>query len=350
MKKHTTILDLAHQLGVSTATITRALKGHPDVSESTRKKVLSLAKKLHYHPNAVAAGLRQQSSKLIGVIVPDLTALPYTKMVSSILYQANLAELQVIVCESKGATTLEAHHTSTLINRRVDGLLVAIAKEDGNCTHFYEAEAAGIPIVFFNRASTTFVKAHTVVPDHFTIAYESTKKLISDGYTQILFLEKNAKPDFLKGYLQAFRDCDVPVKKEWVTSFELANAQTGAQYTHYLFKEEIPFEAIITNNTSLANGIQHVLQQLAAQHIKVISLVDNPHQDSEPLNPIYVSPHSIGEKAFELLLNDLQHSNNVPSQYHHVKMPPQFLHEEHFQQNNFTISTWHSQPSMRKHE
>ena len=71
-KRKPTMADLAHELGVSTATVSRALKDYPDISPETKERVLNLAKAWNYRPNALAASLRKQESHTLGVLVPQV--------------------------------------------------------------------------------------------------------------------------------------------------------------------------------------------------------------------------------------------------------------------------------------
>src|SRR5690625_7828845 len=81
-KKVPTINDIALKLGVSAATVSRALNDHDDISENTKKRVREMAEKLGYHRNQIASGLRQRKSNTIGVIVPQLVALFHSTIIT----------------------------------------------------------------------------------------------------------------------------------------------------------------------------------------------------------------------------------------------------------------------------
>ena len=66
-----TIKDIARLLNVSPSTVSRALKGNPEIGEETRQKVQEMAKRLNYQPNKAALSLLQARTRTIGVIVPN---------------------------------------------------------------------------------------------------------------------------------------------------------------------------------------------------------------------------------------------------------------------------------------
>ena len=68
-----TILDIARRLGLSAITVSRALTGNPEVSETTRRKVLRCAEAIGYRPNRWARSLVTRKSSIIGVVIPDIS-------------------------------------------------------------------------------------------------------------------------------------------------------------------------------------------------------------------------------------------------------------------------------------
>ena len=72
MKAKITIKDIANELGISTSTVSRALKNSPAISEETRQKVKAFAELYHYKPNTLALKLRSNKTMVIGVIIPEI--------------------------------------------------------------------------------------------------------------------------------------------------------------------------------------------------------------------------------------------------------------------------------------
>ena len=81
MRKKTTIKELAHELGVSISTVSKALNDSPEISKDTIEKVKAFAKLLHYRPNNIALSLKNKRTKTIGIIIPEIVHHFFTKVI-----------------------------------------------------------------------------------------------------------------------------------------------------------------------------------------------------------------------------------------------------------------------------
>ena len=84
LKQKITIKDIAKELGISPSTVSKALKGHRDISDSTKQSVKALADKWNYKPDHIALSLKSGSSKIIGVIVPEIVHYFFSTVISGI--------------------------------------------------------------------------------------------------------------------------------------------------------------------------------------------------------------------------------------------------------------------------
>jgi len=109
--------------GVSIATVSRALNGHPDVEEGKRARIHALAAELHYHPNRMAQHLYGGTRRTIGILIFDIVDNFFSQVVSSLCRQAACHEFQVMICETHGdlSSTLQAF--TTLIEQRVTAII-----------------------------------------------------------------------------------------------------------------------------------------------------------------------------------------------------------------------------------
>ena len=148
-----TLSFIAETLGISVATASKALKDYPDISAKTKKEVKDLAAELKYKPNSFAQSLRNQESKIIGLIIPEIVHYFFSSVISGIEDVAYDAGFNVIICQSNEKYEREVANTKTLLASRVDGVLVSISKETDNYDHFYNLRNNHIPMVFyaFNR-------------------------------------------------------------------------------------------------------------------------------------------------------------------------------------------------------
>lgn len=122
-KKSITIYDVAHEAGVSMATVSRVVNGNPNVKKTTREKVQAVIKKLNYTPNAVARGLASNRTTTIGVMVPNITNLYYATLALGIDDVATMYDYNVIIENSIKAIESEASVLYGLFSKQVDGVI-----------------------------------------------------------------------------------------------------------------------------------------------------------------------------------------------------------------------------------
>ena len=124
--KKVTIIDLANKLKISKSTVSKAIKGYPDVSEKTRKNVLRLAKKLNYIPNFIASSLRTHQTKTLGVIIPTIVHHFFSKIIDGMIKEAEKNGYLIILLQSNENFELEKKQLNILIQKQVDGILISV--------------------------------------------------------------------------------------------------------------------------------------------------------------------------------------------------------------------------------
>ncbi|WP_406841605.1 LacI family DNA-binding transcriptional regulator (plasmid) [Streptomyces sp. AHU1] len=143
------IKDVAAQAGVSVATVSRVLNGHPSVSQEARTRVLASVQTLGYRPNAVARSLRTDQTRTLGLIISDVLNPYFTELARSVEEEARSLGYSVIIGNADERPDLQDHHVRTLLDRRIDGLLLSPA--DGCSPGVLDAAHAGTPMVFVDR-------------------------------------------------------------------------------------------------------------------------------------------------------------------------------------------------------
>ena len=208
-KRQITLADLAKELGISTATVSRALKDYPDISAETKRRVLELAKLRNYYPNTIAASLRNQESHIIGVIIPEVVNHFFSTVITGIMNVAYQAGYRVMICQSNESYEKEVEDAKALLASRVDGVLVSVAHETSTFQHFQEFKNAGIPIVFFDKTCEGILGTSKVVVDDYKGSFDAVEHLIQQGYTRIAHirgpLTANNSRNRLNGYLDALK-------------------------------------------------------------------------------------------------------------------------------------------------
>jgi LacI family transcriptional regulator, galactose operon repressor len=145
----TSIKDVASHAGVSVATVSRVLNDHPAVREGTRSRVLNAVTELGYRPNAVARSLRTHQTRTLGLVISDVLNPFFTELARAVEDAARERGYSVIIGNADERAELQEHHVRTLLERRIDGLLVS--PTDGGNEVIRDAAAAGTPMVFVDR-------------------------------------------------------------------------------------------------------------------------------------------------------------------------------------------------------
>ncbi|MFD7496421.1 LacI family DNA-binding transcriptional regulator [Streptomyces sp. NPDC059832] len=145
----TSIKDVAAQAGVSVATVSRVLNSHPSVSPDARTRVIAAVDALGYRPNAVARSLRTDQTRTLGLVISDVLNPYFTELARFVEEEARALGYSVIIGNADERPELQDHHVRTLLDRRIDGLLVSPA--DGDSPLMADVAHDGTPMVFVDR-------------------------------------------------------------------------------------------------------------------------------------------------------------------------------------------------------
>ncbi|MFJ2911082.1 LacI family DNA-binding transcriptional regulator [Streptomyces sp. NPDC087228] len=143
------IKDVAAEAGVSVATVSRVLNSHPSVSSDARRRVLAAVDVLGYRPNAVARSLRTDQTRTLGLVISDVLNPYFTELARFVEEEARALGYSVIIGNADEQPDLQEHHIRTLLDRRIDGLLVSPA--DGSSPLVPGGAGDGTPVVFVDR-------------------------------------------------------------------------------------------------------------------------------------------------------------------------------------------------------
>jgi LacI family transcriptional regulator len=263
-----TIADIARKLSIAPATVSRALNGHPAISEKTRKLVEKTARKLQYKRNNIASSLRSGKSNLIGVIIPSAEINFFGSVVHGIEKLANEKGYNVLIFQSNESHEQEKNGLETFLHARVDGILVSIAKDTTNYDHFLDIKEQGIPVVFFDRAKEE-LDFPAVVVDDFKGGYAATQELLSQGYNRIAHISGPSHMDVFNnrmlGYKAALKANKIPFDPQLVVE-GYVSIESGQKATEQLMRLSAPPDAIFAVEDFTALG---ALKQLKAMGRRV---------------------------------------------------------------------------------
>lgn len=257
--KEATIYDIARELNVSPATVSRSLSDHPAVSRKTRKRVMDLAKEIGYRSNTFASNLRKQRTNTIGVIVPKLNSHFVSSVLAGIEKVASGAGYNLIISQSLETARKEAANAVTLFNSRVDGLIVSLAFDTKDMSHFDPFLKKEIPVMFFDRVSSSGPFTNVVI-DNLKAGYEATNHLVGQGCKRIVHitgnLSRNVYADRLKGYRLALSEHGMAYHKNNVIINNLDEESTKEATSTILKMKPVPDGIFITNDSCAAICMQ----------------------------------------------------------------------------------------------
>ncbi|GGG35225.1 LacI family transcriptional regulator [Croceivirga lutea] len=255
IKKEVTIYDLAKELNYSPSTISRALNNHKSISKKTIKLVKQTAERVGYRPNNLAAGLRNNKSKTIGILIPHINRPFVSTLISGIEEAARKAGYNVLISQSYDDYKNEVNNAHTLYDSRISGLIVSLAMETTDFAHFQQFVDQGIPIVFVDRVPKVF-NSYKVVIDNYSAGYKATKHLIEGGCKRIAHFagsqHRNVYEERKKGYIDALKEYNLPIEKELIIPFKTLSFEEGKKVTKKLLEMKNPPDGIFSANDTAA--------------------------------------------------------------------------------------------------
>ncbi len=321
-KRRTSLKDLARELGVSIATVSRALRSSPEIGKDMQQRVKELAKLKNYRPNPFAQSLRREAPKIIGVVVPHLETHYYAAILSGIEAEAAKSGYSVISANSHEDFEAEARALDNFVSMHVEGVIACLAQTTTDYKHFEELPEMGIPLVFFGR---------TCLPEMFSsvkangdeAAQQATQHLIDTGSKRIAFVGGPNHLDMVRrrkhGYLEALRDNRMPILREMVVCGQI-DYQWALDSTIALLQREDRPDAILAFNDIITFAAFTAIKQLKLripEDVALIGFTDDAHAAyvTPKLSAIMDQSHLMGERACKMLLKNIGGDHTI---YHEI--------------------------------
>ena len=307
-----TIKDIAKALGLSTSTVSRALRDTHEISAATKKIVLAYAKEINYQPNPIALSLKERRSKSIGVVVSEVANSYFSQAINGIESIAYDRGYHVIISQTHESYDREVINVQHLASRSVDGLLVSLSSETTDISHLTSLHERGLPIVFFDRVADE-INTHKVIANNEKGAYQATEYLIKSGCKRIAHLTSSSHLSIsierLSGYEAALRDNGLEVRPEYIKNClhgGMLPEETETAIKQLMALNEKP-DAIFVAGDRLSTGCLSVFKHLKIEVPKDIAMAGFSNSDVLDLfNPSLTSVRQpafdIGKLATEMLL------------------------------------------------
>lgn len=306
--KEVTIYDIAQKLHISSATVSRGLNNHFSVNKKTQKIIIETARSMGYRSNLFAKNLRHQKTRTLGIIVQTLNSSFIASVLSGIEQVANKAGYNLIISQSQESQAKEAINAEAMFNRRVDGLIVSLAFDTKNVSHFDSFFNKDIPVVFFDRVS--FGQSSTnVVIDNFKAGYEATRHLISQGCKRIAHitgnLTRNVYADRMKGYKEALEESKIPFNEKYVLINNMDEVSALEAADRLMSMKPMPDGLFVANDNCAAVCMQ-AIKDAGYSVPKDIAIVGfNNDIISRVVNPKITTVNYPGEQMGTITANAL---------------------------------------------
>lgn len=308
-----TIKDIAKELGLSTSTVSRALRDSHEISPETKAMVLGYAQKVNFKPNRIAQSLKDHKSMSIGVIVTEIANSFFSQVINGVESIAHNNGYTVIIAQSMESADRELLSLQHLTSSSIDGLIISVSTESKNFHYLKELHERGMPIVFVDRA-IDHIETHKVIVDNFKGAYKATKHLIDRGKKNIAILSNDIglsiSRDRMAGYVEALKDHNVPIKESMIKYCNLG----GMKYEEVeeamkeLMKKRYKPDAIFAGSDKLTIGCLRFLRERKIKVPDAVAVIGFSNTDlteliDPPLSVVRQPAFEMGEAATELLLS-----------------------------------------------
>lgn len=253
MKAKITIADIAAQLGISSATVSRALKDSPSISEGVKERVWEEAKKMGYGRNPTL-----EEAKKIAVVVPEFSNHFYSQIIHHI--EQSIAEkgYQLVIYCSYNSSEKERAILEQISLHESCCLILSRAIDTVDSNHLLRVKERGVPLIQLNRVDFD-VESPKFIVDNYMDLYGATKKLLIAGYNRIAFAAKHYRCPIYQeqeqGYKDALADQQISFNPQLVLHSELTYDDISEVITHFLDSTPRPDALLLPNYHAVLQAI-----------------------------------------------------------------------------------------------
>lgn len=251
------IREVAKRAGVSPATVSRVINGTARVDEEKRERVEKAIEETGFRPNELARALYRKSSKIIGVIVPDIENPFFSELAKAIEKEAYEQEYRILLCNSDDQKEKELANLQMLAQLQADGVI--LMTNTGEKSQSYEA--VSMPIVFVDRRLDEMGQTSVIEADHYAGGKLAAEHLIACGCRKITCIrgpqELSSGKKRYEGYREVCRQYSM--KERFVDS--TYKYEDGAKAAEEVLRRYPDTDGIIACNDMTAVSVYKVLQK-----------------------------------------------------------------------------------------
>ncbi len=315
--KQVTLNDIAQKLGVSIITVSKALRGHPDISHNTTELIKKTAGELGYSPNFMARNLAARKSNTIGVVLPQIAHHFFSSLIDHIYSYAMMNNYEVFLTVSQENAEMQKKQIQTLLSMRVDGIIISISQDTDNFEIFETATSRQVPLVFMDRIPN-LSNCNTVTVDDRGGAYKVIDHAIKLGYKKIAhfagYTNINIGRERMLGFRQAMSDHGLEINYDWILEGDFGEKSGYDSFMKLYHKKNLP-DLILAVTYPVAIGIYMAAQEVGMKipdDIDLICFGNSQVQNflSPPLSCVNQPTEQLAAKSMELLLDNIDNIGN----------------------------------------
>ncbi len=315
-----TMKDIARELGVSVATVSRALKDSPRISAERRTAIQQYAREHNFTPNTIAESLRfarVQPVKTIGVIMPEFTHFYFSSVLSGIEEEASSRGYRILVAQSGESYEREVSICHSFYENKVCGIIVSQAKDTHRYDHFQMLLDNGLPLVFFDRICTG-IDASRVVVDDYMGAFNAVSYMIETGCTRIAFYGSSMTLEISKNRFNGYKDALLKhgLQYDPELTFICDNRTDAEAITPNVLKRDMPPNGFFAINDDTAIGILYTAKRMGFHVPNDIAICGFTNgQRAVACDPMLTTVEQrgkrVGEEAASILIDQVE--GHIPS-------------------------------------
>ena len=244
--KRTTIYDIARELNITPASVSRALNDDHSIGKTTKERVKNTALRLNYKPNSNALHLSTGKSRTLGVVVPRINNNFFANVIAGIESVAREKNYHVLICQSFESFEVEVSCINTLIHQNVACIMISLSTSTTSTAHLEEITKYHIPLIQFDRTDEK-LKSQIVINDNEEVVYEAIEHLASQGYKRIAHLAGPQNVTIFRkrkeGFEKGLHSVQLPLYEGFI-QYDCLTKEAGMEATFKLLNMKNPPDAI----------------------------------------------------------------------------------------------------------
>lgn len=312
-----TMKDIAKLAGVSTSTVSHVINKTRFVSEEISERVNNAAKELNYYaPSALARSLKVNRTKTIGMLVTTSTNPFFGEVVKGVERSCYHKGYSLILCNTEGDNERMRQSINTLLQKRVDGLILMCSSLEGERIDVFE-RYPDIPVVVMDWGPMLFT-SDKIQDNSLRGGYLAAKYLIDCGHTEIGCITgpliKHQAQMRYEGYKRAMNEAGLEFNANWIIESDF-ECEGGYQAFKKMAERGTLPSSIFVSNDMMAMGVINAANELGIKVPDDLSIIgyDDIHIAkfmSPSLTTIHQPKYRLGQAAVETLVRRLDDKSN----------------------------------------